>query len=73
MATPRDYEIGAAALEKVVQGDINQDVPAMWRGMIPAHLATNLGVQGAKAVIDAVDADRSKQAAANPVNKGAPS
>ncbi len=70
MATQRDYQIGAAALQKIVQGDINQDVPALWRGMIPTHLATDLGTQGAKAVIDAVDADRAKQAAAN---KGASS
>lgn len=69
-ATDEDYQIGAAALEKLVvadvTADINQQVPSMFRGMIPAdmaqQIARQLGAAGAKAVIDAVDAARAARA-----------
>lgn len=69
-ATAEDYQIGAAALEKLViadvAADIDQQVPSMFRGMIPANMAQQvaqqLGPPGAKAVIDAVDAARAARA-----------
>lgn len=70
MATVAEYAAVSAALQKIVQGDINQQVPAMWRGMIPAHLASDLATQCAKSAVDTLDAFRAKQASAN---KGASS
>jgi hypothetical protein len=63
MATSRDYAIGAAAAIKVAQADIDQAVPSFFRAEIPASDVAKLAADTARAVIDAVDADRAKRAA----------
>jgi hypothetical protein len=58
LATLKDYQTGAAAAQKIVQADINKDVPVFFRGEIPPTLVQQLAADVAKAVIDAVDAER---------------
>jgi hypothetical protein len=60
MATSQDYEIGAAALKTVVQAAIVANVPQWEQSAIPQALLLQIEAQGAKAVIDAVDAARAK-------------
>jgi len=60
MATPADYDAGTAAAKALIEADINQQVPAFFRGDIPADLPATLGAAIAKAVVDAVDAERAK-------------
>jgi hypothetical protein len=65
MATPQDYQVGTAALAAVVAAAIEANVPAFLNGEIAEHqaLIDQIEAQGAKAVIDAVDAARAKQLA----------
>jgi len=60
MATPQDYAIGTAALKTAVQAAIQANVPAFEQSYIPQALLDQIESQGAKAVIDAVDAARAK-------------
>jgi hypothetical protein len=60
MASAQDYQTGTAALAKVVATAIEANVPAFERGAIPQALLQQIEQQGAKAVIDAVDAERAK-------------
>ena len=60
MATPQDYQIGAAALTVVIAAAIKANVPEFLQGDVPAGLVQQIEQQGAKAVIDAVDAHRAK-------------
>ncbi len=69
MATPAEYATVAAALTRLIQTDINEDVPGWARGMIPADLAPSLAAACAKAAIDTLDAYRAKQAAQQPKPK----
>ncbi len=64
MATTQDYQVGAAALATVIAAAIKTNVPEFLQGDVPPGLATQIEQQGAKAVIDAVDAARAKQDAA---------
>ena len=59
-ATATDYQVGAAALAAVIAAAIRANVPEFLRGDVPAGLAQQIEQQGAKAVIDAVDAHRTK-------------
>jgi hypothetical protein len=59
-ADPKDYEAGTAALAVVIQAAIKANVPEFMQGEIPQGLVTQIEGQGAKAVIDAVDARRAK-------------
>ncbi len=63
MATPAEYAAVAAALTRLIQADIDADVPGWARGMIPADLAPSLAAACAKAAIDTLDTFRAKQAA----------
>jgi hypothetical protein len=60
MATQQDYETGTAALKTVVQAAIIANVPEWEQSSIPQTLLLQIEQQGAKAVIDAVDAGRAK-------------
>ena len=60
MATQQDYQIGTVALAAVVTAAINANVPEWLQGNIPQSLVQQIEQQGAKAVIDAVDAARAK-------------
>jgi hypothetical protein len=59
-ATAQDYQVGAAALAIVIAAAIKANVPEFMQGDVPAGLAQQIEQQGAKAVIDAVDAHRAK-------------
>ena len=59
-ATAPDYQVGAAALATVIAAAIKANVPAFLQGDVPAGLVAQIEQQGAKAVIDAVDAHRAK-------------
>ena len=58
MATPAEYNAVAAALLKVIQGDIDADVPGMFKGMIPADLASSIADACAKTAVDTLDTYR---------------
>lgn len=58
MATTQDYQIGAAALSAVIAAAIEANVPEFLLGQVPQDLVRQIEQQGAKAVIDAVDAAR---------------
>jgi hypothetical protein len=58
MATPKDYQIGTAALSTVIAAAIKANVPEFLQGEVPHGLVLQIEQQGAKAVIDAVDAAR---------------
>jgi len=60
MATAQDYQTGTAALKTVVQNAIAANVPQWEQSAIPQALLLQIESQGAKAVIDAVDAARAK-------------
>lgn len=60
MATAQDYQVGTAALKVVVQDAISANVPQWEQSAIPQALLLQIEVQGAKAVIDAVEANRAK-------------
>jgi hypothetical protein len=60
MATALDYQIGTAALATIVAAAIKANVPEWLQGNIPQGLVQQIEQQGAKAVIDAVDAARAK-------------
>jgi hypothetical protein len=60
MATTADYQIGTAALAGAVQAAIEKNVPEFERSYIPPALISQIEQQGARAVIDAVDAARAK-------------
>jgi hypothetical protein len=59
-ATAQDYQVGAAALAVVIAAAIKANVPDFLQGDVPAGLAQQIEQQGARAVIDAVDAHRAK-------------
>lgn len=59
-ATATDYQVGAAALAAVITAAIKANVPEFLQGDVPAGLVQQIEQQGAKAVIDAVDAQRAK-------------
>jgi hypothetical protein len=59
--TATDYQVGAAALAVVIAAAIKANVPEFLQGDVPAGLVAQIEQQGAKAVIDAVDAHRAKQ------------
>jgi hypothetical protein len=59
-ASAQDYQVGAAALASIIAAAIKANVPAFLQGDVPAGLAQQIEQQGAKAVIDAVDAHRAK-------------
>ena len=61
MATPQDYQIGAAALTVVIAAAIKANVPEFLQADVPAGLVQHIEEQGAKAVIDAVDAARARE------------
>ncbi|HWX83943.1 MAG TPA: hypothetical protein VNZ48_10145 [Xanthobacteraceae bacterium] len=62
--TASDYQVGAAALAVVISAAIKANVPEFLQSDVPAGLVQQIEQQGAKAVIDAVDAHRAKQDAA---------
>jgi hypothetical protein len=59
--TASDYQVGAAALAVVISAAIKANVPEFLQSDVPAGLVQQIEQQGAKAVIDAVDAHRAKQ------------
>jgi dTDP-4-amino-4,6-dideoxygalactose transaminase len=61
-ATPQDYQVGTAALATVIAAAIKDNVPAFLMGQVTERqsLIDLIEQQGAKAVIDAVDAARAK-------------
>jgi hypothetical protein len=61
MASPQEYQIGTAALAAVVAAAIKANVPEFLQADVPQGLVAEIEQQGAKAVIDAVDAARAKQ------------
>jgi hypothetical protein len=61
MATPQDYQVGMSALAVVIEAAIKANVPEFMQGDVPAGLAQQIEQLGAKAVIDAVDAHRTKE------------
>jgi hypothetical protein len=66
MATAQDYQIGRAALAAVVAAAIKANVPEFLMSEVSEHqaLVDQVEQQGAKAVIDAVDAARANAEAA---------
>ena len=64
MATTQDYQAGTAAAETVIEADIDQDVPSFFRGDISTAMIAQIAASVAKAVIDAVDAERANAAKA---------
>jgi hypothetical protein len=60
-ATASDYQVGSAALATVIAAAIKASVPDFLQGDVPAGLVQHIEQQGAKAVIDAVDARRAKE------------
>jgi hypothetical protein len=60
MGTPQDYQIGMSALAIVIEAAIKANVPEFLQSDVPPGLAQQIEQQGAKAVIDAVDAHRAK-------------
>jgi hypothetical protein len=60
MATAQDYQVGTAALATVIAAAIKANVPEFLQGEVPSGLVVQIEQQGAKAVIDAVDATRTK-------------
>jgi hypothetical protein len=62
--TASDYQVGAAALTVVISAAIKANVSEFLQSDVPAGLVQQIEQQGAKAVIDAVDAHRAKQDAA---------
>jgi hypothetical protein len=60
MATAQDYQVGTAALATVIAAAIKANVPEFLQGEVPSGLVVQIEQQGAKAVIDAVDAVRAK-------------
>jgi hypothetical protein len=60
MATANDYRAGAAAAQTVIEADIDQDVPFFFRDEISTAMVVQIAGSVAKAVIDAVDAERAK-------------
>ena len=60
MATPKDYEVGTAALHTYVEAFIKNKVPGMFENMAEGFVQ-QMVAPGAKAVIDAVDAERAQQ------------
>jgi hypothetical protein len=60
-ATATDYQVGAEALAAVIAAAIKVSVPEFLQGDVPAGLVQQIEQQGAKAVIDAVDAHRAKE------------
>jgi hypothetical protein len=74
MASPADYAAGSQAAVKTIRAILQQDInteimpkiPGMFRGMVPADLADHFAKESAmavaKAVIDAVEAERAAQA-----------
>jgi hypothetical protein len=63
MATTQDYQIGTAALATVIAAAIKANVPEFLQSDVPQGLVAQIEQQGAKAVIDAVDAARAKASA----------
>lgn len=61
MATQADYDAGTAALAKIIQAAIVNNVPFYERGAIPQTLVAQIESQGAKAVIDSYEAPRKEQ------------
>jgi hypothetical protein len=57
-ATTKDYAVGTAAALKIIQADIAADVPQFFQSNIPAGALAQVAAQLAKAVVDAVDAER---------------
>ena len=64
MASSQDYEIGTTALAAVIAQAIKDNVPEFLMRQVEAHqnLISQIETQGAKAVIDAVDVERTKAA-----------
>ena len=58
MATKLEYDAGAAAAIKIVQADIESEVPQIFRGRITPELIRTHAEAVAKAVIDAAAAAR---------------
>jgi hypothetical protein len=71
MATSHDYQVGTAALAAVIGAAIKANVPAFLMNEVVEHQAMidQIEAQGAKAVIDAVDAARAKQNPAQGVDQ----
>ena len=61
MATSHDYQVGTAALAAVIGAAIKANVPDFLQSDVPQNLVAQIEQQGAKAVIDAVDAARAAQ------------
>ena len=61
MADQSDYTAVASALLTALQTDINENVPAFERGMIPADLPGKLATSLAKTAVDALDAHRAQK------------
>ena len=61
MATNQDYQVGDVALLAVMNAAVKaQNVPFFMQAKIQS-LVDQIAAQGAKAVVDAVDASRAKQ------------
>lgn len=61
MADQSDYSTVSAALLIELQKDINDDIPAFERSMIPIDLAPKLAGALAKTAVDTLDAHRAKK------------
>lgn len=57
MGSPKDYEVGAAALKGVLESQIQQ-LPGWEQGLVPQGILDQITGAGSKAVIDAVDVAR---------------
>ncbi len=61
MATEQEYRAGVVAAERVINADIDHDVPVFFRDDISAQMVARIATDVARAVIDAVDAVRAQQ------------
>lgn len=59
MATQAQYAAATAAVLKVVQADIQQNVPTMFQNEIPQDLLQKFAADSAKAAVDAYDSSQS--------------
>jgi hypothetical protein len=60
MATQDEYSAVAAALQKLIQGEVDAEVPGFFKGMIPADMVPKLAAACAKSAVDTLDAYRAK-------------
>jgi len=58
MTTPAEYAAADAAVLALVQAEIAQEVPAMFKNVVPAGLPEQFAAAASKAAVDAAAAAR---------------